>query len=197
MEIQTRSKAIERVVAEVTKNGEEFPRAVFVNQLVEMGLVTSTDWIEYAKKVVLDPKNHEGRTLVLLRAKKEMQRSPCILVARGRGGHLPESYVQPHTEHSKCTYEKLALIEGNASLIKLDMQGNILTATPIIEKIIEIDPGEVHTIVFESPIVVLFEEKEVRPGLEKIFISNSVPEGDPRIPHILAKWHDFADKVRG
>lgn len=187
------SDKIKRVVDEVTKNGLEFPRAVFAIQLVELGLKTTDEWIEYAKKVVLDPKNYVGRTLILLRAKKEMLQSPAILVARGRGGNLPESYLQPHIENKNCKYEKLSLLEGKAILIKLDMQGSLLEALPISKKIIEIKPGEVHTVIFDSPLVVLYEVKKVIPGLDKIFIPNSVPEGDPRVPQLLEEWHHFAD----
>lgn len=190
------SDHIDKIVAQLTENGTKFPRAVFANDLAKMGLTTSNEWIEYAKRVVTDPRNLEGRTLVLLRAKKEMLVSPCILVARGKGGNLSESYVQPHTENTNCKYEKLALIEGKASLIKLDKQGELLEANPIVEKIAIINPGEIHTVVFESSIVVLFEEKMVIPGLDKIFVPGSQPEGSAEVPALLEKWHNYADEAR-
>lgn len=186
-------KSINKVVAKVTKNGTEFPRSIFSDQLINMGLSNTNEWIDYAKGVVMDPKNVEGRTLILLREDKEAHISPCYIVARGRGGDLPESYVQPHIENNKCEYEKLSLHSGKATLIKFTLNEELSEAIPISKEIVEVKPGEMHTILFDSPFVVLFEEKKVVPNLNKTFISSFPREGEYGTLDLLQSWHKFAD----
>lgn len=170
----------------------EFPRAIFANELIKLGLATQDEWIGYAKKIVLNPKNILGRILILLRKKKEDLVSPALIIARGFGSKLRESYIQPHVENENCEYEKLKLISGVSSLIKFDKEGLPKKSIRLTKKLISIKPGEIHTVIFESPLVVLYEIKKVKPGLPKLFIKNSLPEGDPNVSSELKKWHEFA-----
>lgn len=186
-------KRIDKAIAEVTKNGTEFPRSIFSDQLIKMGLVGIDEWIDYAKGVIMNPKNVVGRTLVLLREDVKAYISPCFIVARGSGGSLSESYVQPHIENEKCEYEKLSLRIGKATLIKFTSNGELSESIPISKKIIEVKPGEIHSILFESPFVVLFEEKKVVPNLSKTFVSIFPREGDTNTADLLKSWHQFAN----
>lgn len=188
-------KRIDRVVAEVTKNGTKFPRSIFSDQLVKMGLVNTDEWIDYAKGVIMSPKNVEGRTLVLLLEDKESHISPCFIIARGRGGSLSESYVQPHIENDKCEYEKLTLKIGKATLIKFKSDGELSEAIPIGKNKIEVKPGEMHSILFDSPFVVLCEEKKVIPNVNKTYSSIFPREGDEGTVDLLQSWHQFADSI--
>lgn len=189
-------KRIDKIVSVVTKNGTEFPRSIFSDQLVKMGLVTVDEWIDYAKGVIMNSKNVEGRTLILLREDKKAHISPCFIVARGCGGSLPESYVQPHIENDECEYEKLSSHIGKATLIKFTSSGELSESIQINKEIVEVKAGEMHTILFYSPFVVLFEEKKVVPNLSKTYVSIFPREGDVNTSTLLRSWHEFADKAR-
>ncbi len=192
----TYQKRIDKVVTEITKNGTEFPRSIFSDQLVKMGLTTVGEWIDYAKGVIMNSKNVEGRTLILLREDKKAHISPCFIVARGHGGILSESYVQPHIENDKCEYEKLSIHTGKATLIKFTLSGELSESIPIDKETIEVKPGEMHTIIFDSPFAVIFEEKKVVPNLSKTYVSIFPREGEAITSSLLLLWHEFADKDR-
>lgn len=185
------SSKIQLAISQTIGKNSEFPRFVFANELIKFGLNTREEWITYAKMIVLNPKNKLGRILILLRKKKESLVSPAIIVARGVGSSLSESYIQPHTENKNCEYEKLSLIKGTASLIKFNKNGSPYDSIQITKKLISINPGEIHSVVFESPLVVLYEIKKVRPGLPKLFVKNSLPEDSPDVPDLLQRWHEF------
>jgi hypothetical protein len=172
-------------------NNGEFPRATFFNNLIERGLDSVESHIEFAK--IIAAASPLGRTMVLYRTKEQGgEISPAIQVAKGReSGIMSQSYVVPHAENSECKYESLSCLGGSATLVLFNENGRVQNFVKLGHEPVIIGPDVIHSILYESELVVLHEAK-YPPNLVKFSPTWAIPEDSDRKYEFLESLHFLA-----